>query len=204
MIPPAPGFLFQATKSIVPEPCGERAPDSFLGTMLDWARTAPDEIFALNAEPHDLLGLLAPKFGPWQREPGSRGWRDHRKAAMLDHARTHGGFEGNWRWGTGVDTTNARSLSHPRCAESGTFQVSFDSLDLEKNGTTLRDCLRRFGVFDPETFQKVTKANPAFQLEYYFRLCRVDTRWAGPINKGWTLAAMRAEAVAEWRALLAA
>lgn len=198
------GFLFKATKARVPEPCGERAPDSFLGSMIEWAKDAPEDIFALNAEPHDILGLLRPKFGPWEGKAGSCEWLDHRKAAMLEHARVHAGFEGNWRWGTGVDTTNRRSMANPRCAEAGTFQVSFDSLALEKGRTTLHECMARFAVDGPQTFQKVTKADRAFQLEYYFRLCRVDTRWAGPINKGWTLAAMRADAITEWRALLAA
>jgi hypothetical protein len=199
-----PGFLFKATKALVPDPCGERAPDSFLGAMLDWARTAPEEIFALNGEPHDLLGKLVKFFGPWEGGPGSCEWLNHRKAAMLEHARVHAGFESNWRWGTGPDALNPRSMELPQCAEAGAFQASFDSLDLEHGGTTLRECARRFGAFDPETFQRLTKADRNFQLEYYFRLCRVDTRWAGPVNKGWTLAAMRADAIAEWRRLLAA
>ncbi len=216
------GFTFNATKARVPEQGSP--PESFLAELLGWAKSAPDAIFAANAEPRDICGPLLRRFGAWDGAARSAEWLRHRKATLIEHARVHAGFETTWRWNCGVDTTNPRSMKHPECAETGILQVSLDSLALEHGGTTLRDCLLRAGIGtgasgtrdsaqffeaikddagEVRKFLAAMKSDHPLALEYYLRLIRVDTRWAGPINRGETFAAMKPAAIAEWRALLA-
>lgn len=195
-------FLFNVAKRKVED--RGHPPDAFLSELLAWARTASDEIFALNTESGDIYGLLRPILWPWQGEPGSPEWVRHRKAALMEHMRVHAGFESSWKWGEGVDRTNKTSMAHIEGQETGIFQVSYDSLNLERGGKTLRDCIERFcGLHNIQRFIDTMKTNHAFALEYYARLVRISTRWAGPINRGETLKEFRREAVAEFQALLA-
>lgn len=200
------GFLFNATR--VRLPSQGAVPDTFLAELLAWAQLrAPDEIFALNVQSGDILDLLRREIvGQWDGTPGTPEWIRHRKAAMLAHAVVHAGFESGWDWKCGADATNARSLAHPECAETGAWQVSFDSLGLEHGGTTLNDCVRAWcaGSRDVRLFLDRMKSDHDFAIEYYFRLVRISTHWAGPINKWWTIGSTTVAAITEWKQLLSA
>ena len=78
-----------------------KAPNAFLDELVDWANTAPDEIFKPN-QIHDIYSKVVGELGPWQ---GLK----HRKAAMLEVLRVLGGFESSWDWNEGVDVTNPES-----------------------------------------------------------------------------------------------
>ena len=97
-------------------------PISFLQDLLDWAKTAPDEIFAPNAEPEDCMNLIKPALIP------ARPWASlrERKAALLDAAVVHAGYESDWNWHEGVDTTNATSMANKTGQETGPWQISFN------------------------------------------------------------------------------
>jgi len=172
-------------------------PDSFLDELVAWGRTAPDEIFAPNSEPHDVMPLLKPILGPWDSLL-------RRKCAMLELLRCLGGFESSWNWNEGVDKTNQHSQTHIEGEETGIFQVSYDSLWLEKNGTTLSDCLRRHGV-NPITvreFIDTMKSDHTLALEYAARLLRISYLWDGPIKRGEINSSLSPDAVAELQTLM--
>ncbi len=123
-----------------------RAPIHFLDELLDWGRTAPDEIFASN-EASDIYSSVRNTLGPW---------RDlrHRRAVMLEVLRVLGGFESSWNWREGVDTNNPDSDT-PVEIEAGIFQVSANSMNF---GPELRSLVRRReGATDPLTFQRAMK-----------------------------------------------
>lgn len=157
-------------------------PASFLTELVEWGRTAEGCIFAINAEPHDVYGVIRNELGPWEGDPGGADWTRQRKAAMLELLRVLAGFESSWRWREGVDTTNATSMAHIEGRETGLFQVSFDSIHLEKSGDTLKECIRKYcGSLDAQRFIDAMKEDHHFALEYAVRLLRISYRWDGPI-----------------------
>jgi len=173
-------------------------PESFLTELVNWAKTAPDELFAPNNEPGDVFNVLRPLLGPWKSPL-------HRRAAMCELLRCLAGFESSWDWNEGVDTTNARSMANIVGQETGIFQVSYDSLPLEKSGKTLSDCVKRYcgGVLAPQVFIDTMKRNHTFALEYCTRLLRFSYRWDGPIKRGEINSSLSRDAVREFEKLLA-
>lgn len=192
------GFLFNATKSKVR---GRGVPpDAFLAELLDWAKAAPEEIFARNDDAEDVFPRLAPVLGPWADAR-------HRRAAMCELLRCLAGFESTWNWQEGVDKTNATSMRLITGQETGIFQVSYDSLGLDRvtgSPDDLHQCvLAHCGTLDIRTFIDRMKSDHAFALEYCARLLRNSFYWDGPIKRHEIDSSLSREAVDEWRALLA-
>jgi hypothetical protein len=176
---PPPGFLLELV--------------NFGRRMLDSAGAV--ELTVINHHPEDALSKLFPIVGPWQGTKGDFVWCAHRLAAILEGLRVHAGFEADWRWTCGVDTTNASSMKYPSREETGVFQVSYDSLGLDKDGKLLALCRRKFGedfhADEPRTggpcirkFIAGMKEDKQVALEYAANLYRLTTRWAGPWNRG--------------------
>ncbi len=149
-------------------------PDDFLNELVAWAQTAPDDIFAPNANPADIYALIAPKLGPWTSSL-------HRRAAMLEAMRVHAGFESSWHWNEGVDVTNLASLAHATGQETGVFQVSYDSIWIDVHA--MRPFAVAHAIGTVGSFIPAMKANHQLALEYYARLVRVSVQWAGPLKR---------------------
>lgn len=202
LVPAAPaagnGFVFNATKAMVKS--RGHPPESFLAELLAWGKSAPDEIFAVNNSPGDVLAKIEPLLGPWGI-PDTADWMLNRKAGMLELLRCLGGFESSWKWTCGVDTTNARSLSNIICQETGIFQVSEDS---EVYSAALREyVISVCGTNDTETFLARMKTDHPFALGYAARLLRFSYKWDGPIRRDEIDSSLSRAAMAEWKELLA-
>lgn len=171
-------------------------PIGFLQDLLVWAKGAQDDIFTPNKEPDDAFGLLKRAVTP------DRPWASllHRKATLLDAAVVHAGYESDWNWQEAVDKTNRTSMANKTGEETGPWQVSFDSEWL-RNGA-MKPFAIAHNIASVDTFIPAMKGNKSLSCEYYFRLLRVSTRWAGPWNKGWITGHISPEAIAEWQALL--
>lgn len=176
-------------------------PASFIHDLVAWGKIAPDDIFAPNDDPEDVYNRLAPLLGPWASAL-------HRRAAMLELLRCLGGFESSWNWKEGVDRTNATSMRNIEGQETGIFQVSFDSLNLDnakETGDDLHQCVMRYcGALDVHRFIDEMKINHTFALEYCARLLRNSFLWDGPIKRGEINSSLSRDVVAEFQALLTA
>lgn len=178
-------------------------PVAFLDELVAWGRSAPDDIFDVNDEKGDVMGILCAILGPWQGEPRTPERLMHRKCCMLELLRCLAGFESSWKWNEGVDTTNKRSMRLIAGQETGIFQVSYDSLNLEKNSHHLYDLLRRRGVSGVNGFITQMKADHTLALEYCARLLRISYLWDGPIKRHEIDTSLSREAVEEFKRLLA-
>jgi hypothetical protein len=167
------------------------APDSFLNELVDWANTAPDEIFEQNNK-HDIYSNVVGDLGPWTG-------LSHRKAAMLEVLRVLGGFESSWKWEEGVDTTNPDSNT-PCTEEAGIFQCSGNSMDIDPTLKAL--VLEKTGHTDCETFKTETKSNHALAIEYCARLLRFTVNHHGPVKHRHINEWLRREAVEEFQSFL--
>lgn len=169
------------------------APDSFLNELVDWAKGAPDEIFAPNST-YDIYSSTIAQLGPW---------RDltHRKAAMLEVLRVLGGFESSWNWEADIDINNP--TSNTACtAEAGIFQCSGNSMSFDP---TLKNLLMNASQStDCQTFRKVTKNNHSFAIEYCARLIRFTAKHHGPIKRKEINEWLRKDAVSEFEKFLKA
>lgn len=177
-------------------------PVGFLDELVAVARRAPDSLFAPNSDPEDVYPRLVSALGPW------RGIL-HRKAAMCELIRCLGGFESAWHWGEGVDTTNHQSEERIECQETGMFQVSFNSLNLDVHGpdtvADLHACVRRYcGEIEVHTFIMRMKTDHEFAIMFVFTLLRNSFLWDGPIKRGEVTPWLRKDAVEEFVSLLSA
>ena len=166
-------------------------PSAFLDELVDWAKGAPDEIFAPN-QLHDIYTNVVGDLGPWTG-------LTHRKAAMLEVLRVLGGFESSWDWDEGVDITNPNSNT-PCSEEAGIFQCSGDSMDVAPSLKSL--LLNETGQTDCETFKTETKANHRFAIEYCARLLRLTVNHHGPVKGRHINPHLRRDAVAEFEGFL--
>ncbi|MGH8522193.1 MAG: hypothetical protein ACREU9_12405 [Gammaproteobacteria bacterium] len=168
-----------------------KPPESFLNEIIDWARSAPDEIFQPN-EIQDIYSNVVADLGPWKS-------LTHRKATMLEVLRVLGGFESSWKWEEGVDITNPDS--NTSCTEeAGIFQCSGNSMSFD---TTLKGLLMQAtGKTDCETFKEETKSNHEFAIEYCARLIRFTVNHHGPIKRKEINSWLRRDAVAEFESFL--
>jgi hypothetical protein len=189
-------MTFHTTKANVPN--RGVAPDSFLTELVNWGKTAPEEIFAARPSPQgkpdpDIYVQLNPELGPWSSP-------QHRRAAMLECLRVLAGFESSWNWTEGVDMTNAHSLAHIEGQETGAFQVSFDSVAFSPE---LAECVNRYcGGVTAGLFIPAMKANHNFAMEYVARLLRHSWKWDGPIRRGELQNALNRDSCAEFQSLL--
>lgn len=148
------------------------APDSFLREMIEWARSAPDEIFEVNPL-NDIYTKVKPELGPYENLV-------HRKAVMLEVMRVLAGFESSWDWKEGVDTSRLGDDT-PENSEAGAWQVSYDA---RKLAPELAKMLRDRGINDGITFQRSMKFDHPLAMEFVARLMRHNTRHNGPLYKG--------------------
>jgi hypothetical protein len=166
-------------------------PNSFLEELVEWGKTAPDEIFAPNSQ-EDIYSNVVEVLGPWQDIL-------HRRAEMLEVMRVLAGFESSWDWNAGVDTTNPTSTT-PDTIEAGAWQVSANSVAF---GQELRDLvLKKVGSPDGDAFQKAMKKDHRLAMEYIARLLRRTVNHNGPVKRHEIESWLRRDAVEEFRALL--
>lgn len=166
-------------------------PDTFLDQLVDWGRTAPDEIFVSN-DRTDIYSNVVGVLGPWED-------LGHRRAAMLEVMRVLAGFELSWDFNAGVDTTNPHSVT-PDTIEAGAWQVSADSMGF---GEELKNfVLTAVGSLDGNDFQRAMKKNHPLAMEYIARLLRRTVNHNGPVKNHDIDPWLRRDAVMEFRALL--
>jgi hypothetical protein len=181
---------FKETKHPVPNQ--GIPPDYFLVALVEFGRSAPDELFEANPN-RDIYVAIESTLGPWTD-------LQQRKAAGLEAMRVLGAEESDWDWNEGVDTTNRTSMTHLVGQETGIFQVSADSMEL---GSSLRAFIvGKLGSDDPQTFIDAMKKDHALAIEYAWRLLRVSTRWDGPINRGVLAKYLWKPAAEEFQSLL--
>jgi hypothetical protein len=165
-------------------------PDAFLGELVDWARSAPAEIFAPRKDDPgetDIYTHIKPVLGPWQSPL-------HRRAAMLEVLRVLAGFESSWNWTCGRDVTNGTSVT-PTTIEAGAWQVS-------GNSRTFGADLREIAPADGNRFQRVMKTDHLLAIEYAARLMRHTIRHHGPLVRSEIHPWLSREAVAQFMVLL--
>lgn len=161
-------------------------PESFLVELIDWGRTAADDIFSRN-KLFDIYSSVVSQLGPWRGDL-------HRRAAMLEVLRVLGGFESSWNWQAGRDTTNPSSNT-PCTEEAGIFQCSGNSMSFSP---ALRQRLLDAGGDGTcESFIATTKSDHRFAFEYCARLIRITIKHHGPIKNGHIHAWLRRDAVDE-------
>jgi hypothetical protein len=150
-------------------------PDSFLTELVEWARTAPDEIFAPTPTigPSDIYNKVRTELGPWISLA-------QRKCVMLEVLRVLAGFESSWDWTEGVDTSRL-SVDTPENAEAGAWQVSYGSRNSAPNLHNLIDWNH---ITNGMLFQRAMKFNHPLAMEYVSRLLRNNTKENGPLYKG--------------------
>lgn len=148
-----------------------KAPEHFLREMVVWARSAPDEIFEVNPL-NDIYSKVKPELGPYTSLV-------HRKAVMLEVMRVLAGFESSWKWNEGVDVSRAGDDTAEN-SEAGAWQVSYDA---RKLAPVLQDLITSKGIKNGVEFQKVTKSDHEFTMEFVSRLMRVTTFHNGPLYK---------------------
>lgn len=148
------------------------APDSFLNEMVDWAITADGDLFAPN-DRYDIYSKVRYELGPWESLV-------HRRAVMLEVMRVLAGFESSWDWQEGVDTSRLGSDT-PENSEAGAWQVSYDARKLDPELAAL---VVSRGIEDGITFQRVTKFDHPFAMEFVALLMRFNTKHNGPLYKG--------------------
>lgn len=148
------------------------APLSFLQELAAWGREAPEHIFQQNNKA-DIYFKVEPELGPFLSIR-------HRKAVMLEVMRVLAGFESSWDWTEGVDTSRL-GADTPENSEAGAWQVSYNSRFLAAD---LSAMLIRHKIQDGIAFQRITKFNHAFAMEWVARLLRHNTRHNGPLYKG--------------------
>ena len=154
-------------------------PDDFLRELVEWAKTAADDIFAPNALA-DIYSKVKAELGPWM---GLR----HRKAVMLEVMRVLAGFESSWDWTEGVDTSRLGGDT-PENSEAGAWQVSYDARRL---AGSLTDLLLGKQITTGIEFQRAMKFNRPLAMEFVARLLRHNTKHNGPLYKGSERAAIR-------------
>lgn len=150
-------------------------PAAFIQEMVEWAKTAPDDIFdrTPTVGNRDVYNKVFADLGPY-------GNLIHRKAVMLEVLRVLAGFESSWRHGEGVDVSR-RSPTTAENAEAGAWQTSYDARRLDPS---LAEFLKARGIDNGHEFQQKMKTDHALAMEFVARLLRVNTRHNGPLYKG--------------------
>lgn len=166
-------------------------PDEFLDRLVMWGREAPDEIFARNPNPKDVYASIVSVLGPWKSEL-------QRRAAMLETMRVHAGLESSWNQYEGKDPGNHNP--DPKSWETGLFQVSFDSTEI--NNQAMKPFADAHGIGTVGAFRPAMQANMELAFEYYARLVRVSVWWAGPFRRHYVQDWLSRPAMKEFEALL--
>lgn len=183
-------------KTLTPVEDQGMPPIGFLHELVEWGKIASADIFACRPDPAppmvDVYNRILPYLGEEDKMTGKFFWIDdeHRRAAMLELMRVHGGMESAWHWNAGVDTTNARSMANKTGQEAGLFQVSFDSEVLDHGG--MDEFCRIEGILTPDDFIIKMKSDHQLAMEYYARLMRYSYKWAGPVVR------MQGDSINRW------
>lgn len=148
------------------------APDSFLNELIDWARKAPESIFAPNAYA-DIYSKVKAELGPWENPL-------HRTAVMLEVMRVLALFESGCDWTEGVDTSRLGGDT-PNNSEAGAWQISYDARFL---AIELQDLLNVKAIRNGIEFQRAMKFDHPFAMSFVARLLRHNTKHNGPLYKG--------------------
>ena len=161
-------------------------PVEFLSKLVEWGKTAPDEIFKENYV-FDVYSSVRWRLGPY---------RDliHRKAVMLEVMRVLAGFESSWNWNEGVDVTNPSSNT-PDTMEAGAWQVSANSRRFGSD-------LQAISPADGDAFQHQMKGNRKLAMEYIARLLRHTVNHNGPVKRHEIDPWLSKDAVEEFEQLL--
>lgn len=147
-------------------------PDSFLTELVEWGKSAPEEIFSPNPL-NDIYSKTKPELGPWKDALD-------RRAAMLEVMRVLAGFESSWDWKEGVDTSRLGADTNEN-SEAGAWQVSYDARRLNPDLLTL---LKDKGIANSVDFQRKMKFDHPLAMEFVARLMRYNTKHNGPLYKG--------------------
>lgn len=161
-------------------------PDSFLREHINWGLTASEELFAPNAN-YDIYNKVYDELGPWKSPL-------HRRAVMLEVQRVLAGFESEWDFKEGVDTSRL-GADTPENEEAGAWQVSYDARGLDPS---LRTTLNAKGITNGIQFQRVIKSDHPFAMEFEALLLRIDVKdfrrlHNGPLYKGGERIAIRSK-----------
>lgn len=161
------------------------APEGFLSALVEWARTAPEEIFSPSYggdnEP-DIYDYLETQDGFSGRT------LETRKAFMCEVLRVLGGFESSWNWKRGEDISAPRGRA-PEEIEAGMFQISANSMGFDRSLSDFFLLRYQKSIAGLDTdqvsheFQKLMKLDPEFAIEYTARLLRFTIRHNGPIKR---------------------
>lgn len=201
---------FTAAKALVPNGGADKdpvlnrdvPPDDFLEVLVAWAASEDASVFA----PNNLLDIYAvvegSLGGPWPGDltpPGPIPWIQ-RRAVMCEVLRVLGGFESSWNWNEGADPDGSDE-SDPMCQETGVFQVSANSMDL--NDALGPFVIAQCGADDAQTFIAQMKADHRLALGFCARLLRCNITWDGPISRGEVQQWLSVSAMEEFQQLLA-
>ena len=145
--------------------------DAFLTALVNWARYAPNSIFSVNGEAHDIMDQIKPELGPWK-------CLAHRRAALTETLRVLGMFESTGNFQEDKDPDNHNP--NPESWEAGAWQVSYDSRSI---GGDLRDLLFAEEIHDAIQFQSLMKGDSRVSAEYIARLLRHTWKANGPCYK---------------------
>jgi hypothetical protein len=180
--------------SAITQPIGHghgAPPPAFVAELVSLFADLSDDLFAVNEEDWDIFTLL--------EHPDCMGplvGISVRRAALCAALLVDAGFESDWNWNEGADTTAGPET--PEETESGVWQASWNSVNFDDS---LRIYAASCGVTRAADFI-ASKPNHAFQVGYVVRLFRFNTRWSGPANRGWISGAVSPQLVAELQALL--
>lgn len=151
-----------------------KPPVDFLEFIVDWAKDAPDEVFAVNSKA-DVYSHIEYKLGPWNE----RGFLRHRRAVMLEVLRVLAGFESSWDWTEGRDVGAGDQTICEK--EAGILQCSGNSM--RGFPSAGRWAKQEYGVSDCFQFRAVTRQDRGFAIEYCARLLRETYRHHGPLKR---------------------
>lgn len=175
------------------------APDVFLNALIDWAPTAPPEIFTPRKEPvpeTDIYTAIKPKLwpgGPWTD------LRD-RTAGMMELLRVLAAFESSYIPTTGADASN-RAENNDETYSAGLWQISHNSRAF---GQDLRDMLAAANITNGAEFQAKMKDDFNFAATYTARLLRRTIRHNGPTRDGYVEPWLSRGALEEFKSFLPA
>lgn len=147
--------------------------DLFLDEMVRWFKTAPDEIFAQNAN-YDIYNKVYTELGPYLDRPL------YRRAVMFEVVRVLALFESSGDWNEGVDLSRDSTTTNEN-AEAGAWQVSWNNRKLDPS---LNGLLILHDVRDGREFQKRMKQDHELAMEFICRLLRIDVKDYARINNG--------------------
>jgi hypothetical protein len=193
---PSPGSLptFPYSACIAAVADKGSPPASFIDTIIAGVKALPDA--AVGPKPvSNIFSALARAFGDPQDTLT-------RKAIMCEGLRVVAAFESGWDWNCSADTTAGPET--PSETESGAFQASQNSESLDPTGGLAAFLDSKWGAHDAAAFIRNMKTDHITAVQYAAMLFDWNTKWDGPVNRGWVTSNVSAAAVAEFKEFLQA